>query len=44
LSPVARRGVRQQIGGFDDEISRDHNWRPRFFLFLSRRAITASPS
>ncbi|NLX03752.1 MAG: DUF4037 domain-containing protein [Phycisphaerae bacterium] len=24
-----------EVAGFDDEISRDHNWGPRFILFLS---------
>jgi len=28
-------GCGSEIGGFDDEISRDHNWGPRFFLFMS---------
>lgn len=27
-------GCGSEIGGFDDEISRDHNWGPRFFLFI----------
>jgi len=30
-------GCGSEIGGFDDEISRDHNWGPRFFLFMSER-------
>ncbi|HEY7154164.1 MAG TPA: hypothetical protein VH575_09440, partial [Gemmataceae bacterium] len=28
-------GCGSEVGGFDDEISQDHNWGPRFFLFLS---------
>ena len=28
-------GCGSEVGGFDDEISRDHNWGPRVFLFLS---------
>jgi len=27
-------GCGSEIGGFDDELSRDHNWGPRFFLFM----------
>lgn len=27
-------GCGSEIGGFDDELSRDHNWGPRFFLFV----------
>ena len=30
-------GCGSEIGGFDDEISRDHNWGPRFFLFMSEQ-------
>ncbi|MBV8883987.1 MAG: DUF4037 domain-containing protein [Chroococcidiopsidaceae cyanobacterium CP_BM_RX_35] len=28
-------GSGSEIGSFDDEISRDHNWGPCFFLFMS---------
>jgi len=28
-------GCGSEIGGFDDDLSRDHNWGARFFLFLS---------
>jgi hypothetical protein len=28
-------GAGSEIGGFDDDISRDHNWGPRFFVFLA---------
>lgn len=27
-------GCGSEIGGFDDALSRDHNWGPRFFLFV----------
>jgi hypothetical protein len=27
-------GCGSEVGGFDDAISQDHNWGPRFFLFL----------
>ena len=30
-------GCGSEIGGFDDEISRDHNWGPRFLLFMSEQ-------
>lgn len=28
-------GNGSEVAGFDDEISRDHNWGPRFILFMS---------
>jgi len=30
-------GCGSEVGGFDDDISRDHNWGPRFFLFMSEQ-------
>ena len=30
-------GCGSEIGGFDDELSRDHNWGPRFFLFMTEQ-------
>lgn len=30
-------GCGSEVAGFDDAISRDHNWGPRFFLFLSEQ-------
>jgi uncharacterized protein DUF4037 len=33
-------GAGSEVGGFDDEISRDHNWGPRCFLFISEQDKT----
>ncbi len=34
-------GCGSEVGDFDDELSRDHNWGPRFFLFLSEEDMRA---
>lgn len=32
-------GYGSDVLGYDDEVSRDHMWGPRFYMFLSKKDI-----
>jgi len=42
VAGTSQSGAGSEVGGFDDEISRDHNWGPRFFVFLTEHDMNQS--